>query len=118
MKTLFRQICLTSLAFIITGCAEAKPKSSATTARSTSSSSTKFEGIGRVAYHRGQPCAAPIMFDMDVGFGETVWLAAGFKDEKRLAEAIKHRGRVRVFGNWKRGSSAKCRYVSVTKVVP
>lgn len=109
-------IYLTTLAFIVAGCAEAKTKSAATTARSTSSSSTKFEGIGRVSYHRGQPCAAPIMFDMDVGFGETVELAAGFKDEKLLSDAIKHRRRVRVFGNWKRGSSATCRYVSVTKV--
>lgn len=118
MKSFLRRICLTSLVLIVAGCAEAKTKASATTSRSTSSSSTKFEGIGRVAYHRGQPCAAPIMFDMDVGFGETVWLAAGFKDEKLLADAIKHRRRARVFGNWKRGSSAKCRYVSVTKVVP
>jgi hypothetical protein len=107
--------CLTIFTLLVAGCAEAKTKS-ATPARSTSSSSTKFEGIGRVSYHRGQPCAAPIMFDMDVGFGETVELAAGFKDEKLLADAIKHRRRVRVFGNWKRGKEAKCRYVAVTKI--
>lgn len=116
MKYFLRQICLTSLLLIAAGCADAKSKTAPNPARSISLSSTKFEGIGRVKYHRGQPCAAPIMFDMDVGFGETVWLAAGFKDEKILADAIKQRRRVRVFGNWKRGSSAACRYISVTKV--
>jgi hypothetical protein len=104
------------LLLLVAGCADAKQKSTIAPARSTSSSSTKFEGIGRVAYHRGQPCAAPIMFDFNVGFGETVWLAAGFKDEKILSDALKHHRRVRVFGNWRRGKTAACRYVSVTKI--
>ena len=56
------------------------------------------------------------MFDMDVGFGETVWLAARFKDEKILSDAIKHRRRVRVFGNWRRGKERGCNYVDVTSV--
>src|SRR4051794_19341020 len=74
MRSFLRQICLTSLAIIVAGCAEAKTKSAATPlsgARLTSTSSTKFEGIGRVAYHRGQPCTPPIMFDFNVGFGQT-----------------------------------------------
>jgi hypothetical protein len=113
MKTIFRRVFLTSLAFVVIGCAEAKPKPAKTAARSTSS---KFEGIGRVAYHRGQPCAAPIMFDFNVGFGERVWLAAGFKDEKILADAAAHHRRVRVFGNWRNGHEPACRYISVTQV--
>ena len=113
MKNVLRRICLTSLAFIIAGCAEAKTKSAVTAARSTSS---KFEGIGRVSYHGGQPCAAPIMFDFDVGFGETVWLAAGFKDEKILADSIKHKRRVRVFGTWRHGRDRGCDYVTVSSI--
>lgn len=116
MRNFLRRISLTSLALIVAGCAEAKTKSVSASARSTSSSSSKFEGIGRVAYHRGQPCAAPIMFDFNVGFGETVWLAAGFKDEKILADAAAHHRRVRVFGNWRRGAATGCRYISVSKV--
>lgn len=113
MKNRLGRICLTSLALIVAGCAEAKTKSASTSARSTSS---KFEGIGRVAYHRGQPCAAPIMFDMDVGFGERVWLAAGFKDEKTLADAAARHRRVRVFGTWRHAAERGCNYVSVTQV--
>jgi hypothetical protein len=117
-KQIGTAILLVTFAGVAASCAaprpRTKPKSPPAAATSASSS---FEGIGRLRLHRGQPCATQIMFDFDVGFGETVWLAAGVKDERRLLAAIEHRRRVRIFGTWRHGKEARCRYVSVTRVV-
>jgi hypothetical protein len=101
----------------VASCAAPKPKSRSKPAAAVPApASSAFEGIGRVKLHRGQPCATQIMFDFDIGFGQTVWLAAGVKEERALTAAAERRRRVRVFGTWRHGKESRCRYINVARV--
>lgn len=114
MKHTRKFILFVAVLLATTGCAESKQKTKPS-ASIAPTSSTHFEGIGSVTLHQGQPCAPQIMFDFHAGFGETVELAAGFKDSRTLTEAARRRTRLRVSGTWRR-TTAGCRFVEVTGV--
>jgi hypothetical protein len=111
MKTFLNLVIVIAVSGGFAACAATKRNvaSAATTGKS-------FEGIGRVAFHRGQPCASQIMFDFDIGLGSTVWLAANENETKSLTEAARRHRRVRVAGTWRKGKEKNCGYVSVKSV--
>ncbi len=77
---------------------------------------TRFDSVGHVSLHAGQPCTSQIMFDFH---GRTlIWLAAPKHETAILTEAVQHHQRVRVAGLWRRGSQPGCAFVEVTSAVP
>jgi hypothetical protein len=77
----------------------------------------RFDDVGRVTMHPGQPCATQIMFDFQSANSRAaVWLAARMKDTKLLTDAARRSERVHVSGVWHRGKEKGCSYVDVSKV--
>jgi hypothetical protein len=105
-----------AIAAAIVGCAQ--PQKPVTGERAAVQVGSRFDGVGTVTLHTGQPCASQIMFDFRYGRStSTIWLAANAKDEKMLSEATSCDCPVHVMGTWRRGRSPNCNYVSVTSVV-
>jgi hypothetical protein len=78
---------------------------------------SRFDEIGKVTMHTGQPCTSQIMFDFQSPHSSRrVWLAARMRETKVLTEAAKRRRRVHVWGNWQRGKEKGCSYIHVSKV--
>jgi hypothetical protein len=100
------------IAAAVMSCAGTEQRASATAPKQGS----RFEGIGAVTLHKGQPCSPQIMFDLHVAFGSTIWLAAGVAEERLLIDAARRHQRVRLSGTWRRGRAANCSFVSVTRV--
>jgi hypothetical protein len=104
------------IAVAIVGCAQ--PQKPVTVKKAAVQVGSRFNGVGTVTLHTGQPCASQIMFDFRRGRSTSaVWLAANAKDEKSLNQAASCDCRVQVTGTWRRGRSPNCNYVSVTSVV-
>ena len=77
----------------------------------------RFDEIGKVTMHAGQPCTSQIMFDFEATrSSRRVWMAARMHETKVLTEAAKRRQRVHVWGNWQRGKEKGCSYIHVSKV--
>lgn len=112
MKRILVFLALTSLLGAVGSCAEPKPRGKSMAA----AMSGRFEAVGRVTLHPGQPCAPQIMFDFDMGFGQRIWLAAGAKETSVLTSAAQHHRRVHVSGTWRHGKDKDCRYVSVATI--
>jgi hypothetical protein len=104
-------------AVVFAGCAQ--PSKPVTVERAAAVQvGSRFDGVGTVTLHTGQPCASQIMFDFKrTRSARTIWLAANAKDEKLLADATTCDCPIHVVGIWRRGSSPNCYYVSVTSVV-
>jgi len=78
---------------------------------------SRFDGIGKVTMHPGQPCTSQIVFDFRADHSKSwTWLAARVREAKVLTEAAQRRRRVHILGNWQRGKEKGCSYVHVTKV--
>jgi hypothetical protein len=79
----------------------------------------RFDNVGKVTLHRGQPCTPQIMFDFEKrNSNASVYLAAGMHESKLLTDAAKHRKEVHVIGLWKRGRDKGCSYVKAKNVTP
>jgi len=80
-------------------------------------SGSRFDAIGNVTLHPGQPCASQIMFDFRRGrSAPIVWLAAPMRESTILTNAANHRIRVHIVGKWRRGKASGCNYVEATQV--
>ena len=78
---------------------------------------SRFEGTGKVVFHRGQPCTSQIMFDFrGVKSAAVVWLAVNAHEEKLLIEAANKRRLVHLSGKWQHGKTKGCAYVTVSEV--
>jgi hypothetical protein len=79
----------------------------------------RFDEIGKVTMHAGQPCTSQIMFDFRPDHSKSwTWLSARVQETKLLTEAAQRRRRVHVSGNWQHGRGKGCSYVHVTRVEP
>jgi hypothetical protein len=78
---------------------------------------SRFDAIGRVTLHVGQPCTPQIMFDFRRPRSTSaVWLAAPMRETTILTDAANRRSRVHVVGKWRRGGRTGCSYVDVATV--
>jgi hypothetical protein len=110
-----RSFVILAIAVSVAGCAE--PSKPVVAERAAVQVGSRFDAVGTVTLHSGQPCASQIMFDFrGVRSTRTIWLAAGARDEKMLTEATSCDCPVHVTGTWRRGRSPNCSYVSVTSV--
>ncbi len=107
------------IAFITAGLAGcAQPEKTVITAKA-SRVGLRFDNVGKVTLHRGQPCTPQIMFDFEKrNSNASVYLAAGMHESKLLTDAAKHRKEVHVTGLWKHGRDKGCSYVEVKNVTP
>jgi hypothetical protein len=74
---------------------------------------SRFDQIGWVSLHGGEPCAPQIMFDFH-GIRSMVSLAAPRRETEILTDAAKKNHRVHVLGKWRCGGQSNCSYVEVT----
>ncbi|MEP6603909.1 MAG: hypothetical protein ABJB69_08180 [Spartobacteria bacterium] len=112
MKKSMNRLVLHAALVVFTSCAGTEGRTSVKAVKQ----GTRFEGIGKVRLHEGQPCTPQIMFDFNVGLGSTIWLAAGVDETKTLTDAARRGRRVRVAGKWRHGQKESCSFVSVTNV--
>ena len=104
------------VAMIAAGMASCAQPTKPAALEKASSVGSRFDGVGKVTLHAGQPCASQVMFDFRTTSSNTVWLAAPMRETKILTEAASRRRRVHISGKWRRGKQAGCSYVDVTKV--
>jgi hypothetical protein len=102
-----------AIAAVLSSCAEPKKPAPPEKASLTGS---RFDAVGKVTLHSGQPCASQIMFDFRTASPNPVWLAAPMSQTRILTEAADRRRRVHVSGKWRRGRQTGCSYVEVTGV--
>jgi hypothetical protein len=113
MRLRLRSFHVVAVSAVLAGCAEPRKPAAVEKASLTGS---RFDGVGKVMFHAGQPCASQIMFDFRMPSSNTVWLAAPIGETKTLTEAADRKRRVRISGKWRRGRQIGCSYVEVTKV--
>jgi uncharacterized lipoprotein YajG len=114
MKSILTSAAMAAVAVGFASCAQ-PPKTVAVAKASPAGS--RFDDVGRVTMHPGQPCATQIMFDFQGADSRAaVWLAARMKDTKLLTDAARRSERVHVSGVWHRGKEKACNYVDVSKV--
>jgi hypothetical protein len=113
MKSIWGSVPVLAITAVFASCAQ-PPKPGALDKASPVGS--RFDGVGRVTLHAGQPCTSQIMFDFRTTSSNTVWLAAPMRETKILTEAASRRHRVHISGKWRRGKQTGCSYVDVTKV--
>jgi hypothetical protein len=78
---------------------------------------SRFDGLGKAVFHRGQPCTSQIMFDFRPAKSKSVvWLAVNAHEERQLIEAANKHRTVHITGKWQHGRLKGCDYVSVTSV--
>src|SRR5437868_2226306 len=106
MRSLRNTAGLLIIATALASCARPeKPMPAAKPARVGGS----FDDVGKVTMHEGQPCTSQIMFDFRGGRSiAPVWLAARMNETKMLNDAVAHRKRVHIWGNWKRSKAGNC----------
>jgi hypothetical protein len=92
------------------GCAQVKKPAAQVKAAAVGS---RFDQVGWVTLHAGEPCTSQIMFDFH-RVGSTVWLAAPRLETEILTDAAKKNRGVHISGKWRRGGQSKCSYVEVT----
>jgi hypothetical protein len=100
---------------ILAGCAEPKKPAAVEKASVTGS---RFDAVGKITLHAGQPCSSQIMFDFRTTTSKTVWLAAPMHESKLLTQAANQHRKIHVSGKWRRGQAAGCNYVEISKVDP
>lgn len=113
MRSRFGSFRVLAIAAALAGCAEPEKPAAA---EKPSLTGSRFDGVGKVMLHAGQPCTPQIMFDFRTTSSNTVWLAAPMPETKVLTEAANHHRRVHISGKWRRGKQTGCNYVDVTKV--
>jgi len=113
MRSRLHSFRVLAIAALLASCAE--PKKPAAVERASLAGS-RFDGVGRVTLHAGQPCTPQIMFDFRATSSNTVWLAAPMRETKILTEAADRQRRVRISGKWRRGRQTGCSYVDVAEV--
>jgi len=113
MRSRLHSFRVLAIAALLASCAE--PKKPAAFERA-SLAGLRFDGVGRVRLHAGQPCTPQIMFDFRTTSSNTVWLAAPMGESKILTGAADRKRRVRISGKWRRGRQSGCSYVDVTQV--
>jgi hypothetical protein len=94
----------------IAGCAQIKKPVPQVKAAALGS---RFDQIGWVSLHGGEPCAPQIMFDFH-GIRSMVSLAAPRRETEILTDAAKKNRRVHVLGKWRHGGPSNCSYIEVT----
>lgn len=116
MKSVPNSLAVAIIALAFASCAEPTKKAAVTT---TAPTGLRFDGVGKIALHEGQPCASQIMFDLQTASASApIWLAAPMRETKLLTDVAKHRRRAHVWGKWQRGKTKGCNYVNVTKAEP
>jgi hypothetical protein len=114
MKFMFLSFAFAVLSLGGGSCAQPPKQLAATKAAPAGS---RFEEIGRVTMHSGQPCTSQIMFDFRADHSKRlIWLSAPVQETKVLTEAVQRRRRIRVSGNWRHGKENGCSYVHVIRV--
>jgi hypothetical protein len=114
MKSILTSAAMAAAAVGFASCAQ--PQKVVAVAKA-SLAGARFDDVGRVTMHPGQPCATQIMFDFQSANSRAaVWLAARMKDTKLLTDAARRSERVHVSGVWHRGKEKGCSYVDVSKV--
>jgi hypothetical protein len=113
MKSIWGSVAVLAIGAAFASCAQpTKP----TALEKASSVGSRFDGVGKVTLHAGQPCTSQVMFDLRTTSSNTVWLAARMRETKILTEAASRRRRVHISGKWRRGTHTGCSYVDVIKV--
>jgi hypothetical protein len=112
MRSIFNSILVTTVAAIVTSCAQTEARTPAKAAPAGSS----FDETGRVTLHQGEPCAPQVMFSLTAQFKKPVALAAPFRQSRILTEAARAGRRVHVAGVWRHGRHKDCGYVEVLRV--
>jgi hypothetical protein len=106
-----------AIAFITAGLAGCAQPEKAVIAAKASRVGLRFDSVGNVSLHGGQPCTPQIMFDFQKrNSNASVYLAAGMHESKMLTDAAKHGKDVHVIGLWKRGRDKGCSYVEAKSV--
>ena len=114
MKSTLCSLAIAAMAAGAASCAQPQRPVAATKA---SPVGARFDEVGKVTMHAGQPCTSQIMFDFQAtGSKRRVWMAARMHETKMLTEAARRHQRVHVWGNWQRGREKGCSYVHVTRV--
>lgn len=106
-----------AIVFCFTGFASCAQPEKAPSAPRVAPVGSRFEGIGKVVLHRGQPCTSQIMFDFHgAKSAAVVWLAVNAHEERLLIEAANKRRVVHLSGKWQHGRTKDCAYVTVGAV--
>ena len=114
MKSVRIVLTMVAIAAGFSGCAQ--PERAGTVAK-PSLVGSRFDEVGKVTLHAGQPCTSQIMFDFEgANSRRGAWLAAPMKESKVLTDAATQGRRVHVRGTWRRGNDKTCPYVEVTNV--
>jgi hypothetical protein len=112
MRSIFKSIPAFAVAVVISSCAQTEARTPAKAAPVGS----RFDSVGRVTMHQGEPCAPQVMFTLTAQFKKPVALAAPFRESRALTEAVRAGRRVHVTGVWRHGRKKDCGYVEVTQV--
>jgi hypothetical protein len=113
MKSIWGSVAVLTVSAVFASCAQPTKLAAPEKASPVGS---RFDGVGKVTLHAGQPCTSQIMFDFRTTNSNTVWLAAAMAETKILTEAASRHHRVHISGKWRRGKQTGCSYVDVTKV--
>jgi len=112
-----RKIFSAALVLMTAGFSSCAEAGRTTPAKPSAAMGAAFDGVGKVTWHRGQPCTPQIMFDFRAERSTSIiWLSIDAKQERLLIDAANKRRRAHVSGKWRRGKSKECNYVSVTAV--
>jgi hypothetical protein len=113
MKSVMPKFLILTVAYALAACAPTHELMA-----KTRPAGTRFDDMGTVALHRGQPCTSQIVFDFHSPESKSpIWLAADVHTSKQLTEAARTRRRVHVVGTWRRGGEKECGYVDVKNVI-
>src|ERR1700736_5385524 len=114
MKSIWGSVAVLAIGAAFASCAQpTKPAA----LEKASSVGSRFDEVGKVTLHAGQPCTSQIMFDFEgANSRRGAWLAAPMKESKVLTDAATQGRRVHVRGTWRRGNDKTCPYVEVTNV--
>jgi RecG-like helicase len=113
MKMIYRLVMVSAMALLFASCAQTEAR----TPVKAAPAGTRYDAVGKVSLHQGQPCAPQVVFNLTAQFQRPVALAAHFHESKLLTEAARHGRRVHVSGAWRHGRSPGCAYVEVTQVM-
>src|SRR6476660_1960537 len=107
MKMIYRLAFVSAMALLVASCAQTEAR----TPVKAAPAGTRYDAIGKVSLHQGQPCAPQVVFTLTAQFQRPVPLAARFHESKLLTEAARRGRRLHVSGVWRHGRSPGCAYV-------
>ena len=110
MKPIFKSMLGAAVSIVLASCAQTEAR----TPVKAAPVGGKFDGVGRVTMHQGQPCAPQVMFNFQPRNSRSpVRLAARFNESRLLTDAARRGRRVHVSGVWRHGREKSCGYVEV-----